>query len=221
MKPLDRVRAEFDEIADLSDAEADRLGPHEAEVLRAVPDGLASALDAGCGTGAVVRRLAARCGQVTGIDLSPRMIAQARSRSAELANVDFRLASLEDWLAEERSYDLITAMAVLHHLELAPAVTAVVRALAPEGWLVIVDLIDRSGWRNIPINVFAKLHTLGTAPRRRALRRAWSHHGEGETYLTISQARETFGRLLPGCEVREHLFWRYSVVWRKPAWHVA
>lgn len=40
-------------------------------------------LDAGCGEGYLTRALAARGAQVTGIDLSPRLIALARERDPE------------------------------------------------------------------------------------------------------------------------------------------
>jgi hypothetical protein len=34
---------------------------------------------------------------------------------------------------------------------------------------------------------------------------------------TTSQVRSDFDRLtLPAAEVRRHLMWRYSIVWRKP-----
>jgi SAM-dependent methyltransferase len=47
------------------------------------------ALDIGCGIGRIERALAARLRHLTGIDLSPAMIAEAKRRSTGLANVDF------------------------------------------------------------------------------------------------------------------------------------
>jgi 2-polyprenyl-3-methyl-5-hydroxy-6-metoxy-1,4-benzoquinol methylase len=214
VKPIDRVRSEFDEIAELSSQFPDRLGPHEAAVLRAVPRGTGTALDIGCGTGAVVRRLAARCQRVVGIDISPRMIAHARSRSAHFTNVEYHVADAREWLQDTRSYDCVTSMAVLHHMEIEPTVQSIVRALRPGGVFLFVDILDRPGWRNLPLNALAWLL------RRRlpslALHQAWARHGREETYLTIRQARDMFERLLPACVVRQHFFWRYSVTWAKP-----
>ncbi len=50
-------------------------------------------LDAGCGEGFLARVLAARGARVTGIDLSPRLIALARERDAAGA-IDYRVADL-------------------------------------------------------------------------------------------------------------------------------
>jgi 2-polyprenyl-3-methyl-5-hydroxy-6-metoxy-1,4-benzoquinol methylase len=50
-------------------------------------------LDAGCGEGYLARVLAARGARVTGIDLSPRLIARARSRNPGGA-IDYRVADL-------------------------------------------------------------------------------------------------------------------------------
>jgi ubiquinone/menaquinone biosynthesis C-methylase UbiE len=225
MKSIESVRSEFDEIADLSSQLPDKLGPHEAAILRAVPDGCGSALDIGCGAGAVARRLAARCGQVVGIDISPRMIANARSRSAGYPNIEYHVAEAGEWLNDTRSYDCITSMAVLHHMEIEPTIRSIVRSLRLGGRLLVVDILDRPGWRNKPLNVVTFILTslrILIVRRRlpsRALHRAWEHHGRGETYLTIDQARAIFEPLLPGCVVRQHFFWRYSVTWTKSRSH--
>src|SRR5260370_26110886 len=200
MKPIDRVRSEFDEIAGHSSQFPELLGPHEAALLRAIPGGCGAALDIGCGTGALVRRLAARCQHVVGIDLSPRMIAHARRRSATYRNIEYHVSEAREWLNLTRSYECITSMAVLHHMEIEPTLQSVIRSLRPGGILLLVDILDRPGWRNRPLNtvtwVFACLRNL--ILRRRlpslALNKAWAHHGHGETYLTIGQAREIFDR---------------------------
>ena len=222
MKSIESVRSEFDEIAELSSQLPDSLGPHEAAILRAVPDGCGSALDIGCGEGSVARRLATRCGRVVGIDLSPQMIANARKRSANYPNVEYHVAEARQWLNDTRSYDCITSMAVLHHMEIEPTVRSIIRSLRSGGRLLVVDILDRPGWRNKPLNavtfILTSLRIL--LVRRRlpagALHRAWERHTRDETYLTIDQARAIFEPLLPACTVRQHFFWRYSVTWVKP-----
>jgi 2-polyprenyl-3-methyl-5-hydroxy-6-metoxy-1,4-benzoquinol methylase len=218
----ERIRSEFDQIAELSSSFHDHLGPYEAALLRNVPEGSAAALDIGCGSGEVARQLAARCQHVVGIDLSPRMIELARNRSAKFTNVEFHIADVADWLKEDGAYDCVTSMAVLHHMDIEPAIERIACAIRPGGRLLIIDMLDRSGWRYIPLNAlaFAVGGLRNVILRRRlpslALRRAWLEHGRGETYLTIRQARALFGRLLPGCIVKPHVLWRYSVQWLKP-----
>jgi len=67
-------------------------------VTRAVADALgdlsgAVVLDVGCGAGALSRVLAARAGQVHGIDISPAFLAAARARAP--GNADYTLADAE------------------------------------------------------------------------------------------------------------------------------
>ena len=47
------------------------------------------ALDIGCGIGRIERALASEVAAITGIDLSPAMVGEARRRAAGLANVEF------------------------------------------------------------------------------------------------------------------------------------
>ena len=221
MKPLPQIRSEFDRIADLSRELPDVLGPYEAGILDRVPAGIDCALDIGCGTGAVARRLASKARHVVAVDLSSHMIDQAKSRSAAFPNIEFHIGHADEWLGSTVSYDCISAIAVLHHMPLEPMIGKIKHCLRAGGLLLIVDMLDLSGWRNLPQSAVAwpvgAVRNLIVRQRLggRAFRQAWRDHGRGETYLTIAQAREIFGSLLPGCEVRHHLLWRYSVVWEK------
>jgi hypothetical protein len=47
------------------------------------------------------------------------------------------------------------------------------------------------------------------------VRRAWAEHGRLDRYPRVGQVRKICRELLPGARVRRHLFWRYSIVWRK------
>jgi 2-polyprenyl-3-methyl-5-hydroxy-6-metoxy-1,4-benzoquinol methylase len=221
MKSLDQIRSEFDRIADLSSRLPDVLGPHERSLLRHLPKDASIALDLGCGTGALARRLALHCKRVVAIDTSLQMIQQARTRSARFPNIEFHVSEIGEWLDAHGSYDCITATAVLHHVEIKHIVEKIVRALRSGGTLLIVDVITRPGLRNLPVNAISsiiaglrRLIVLRTLSRD--LGKAWREHGSGETYLTISEARRLFERLLPASQVRHHLLWRYSVVWSKP-----
>jgi len=207
VKSAAELRADFDRIARASHPDA--LGPHEAPLLDRLPAG-ERALDLGCGTGAVARRLASKFAQVDAIDLSPEMIRIAREHSASHPNVAYHLADFTEWLPREPRYDCITSMAVMHHLDLRTIVPRLVEALKPGGTLLIVDVTSRPGLLDLPLNAAAWLL------QRRAsseLRAAFHEHGKDETYLTPRQARALYAELLPGAEVRAHLLWRYSVRW--------
>lgn len=221
MKPLGTVQAEFDRIADLSDKTADRLGPHEAALLGELPPKIGALLDIGCGTGGVARRLADRCDRVIAIDLSPQMIAVARRHSTTLPHVEYHVAEASEWLRSPDSYDCITCIAMLHHVDHEQLLGRIRDALRPGGTLLVIDLLEREGWSALPVNVIAaaisRIRRLGRS--NRAAVEAWRQHGEGETYFTIDEARAAFSRSLPGSRVRQHLIWRYSVIWTKPTTH--
>jgi SAM-dependent methyltransferase len=97
--------------------------------------------DLGCGTGALVSRLAPFVGRVIGVDASAEMLMAARERVAGLRNVELRSGSLEALPIESASLDAVTLMLVLHHLP-APAValTEAARVLKPGGRLLLVDM---------------------------------------------------------------------------------
>jgi SAM-dependent methyltransferase len=106
-------------------------------------------LDVGCGVGRWSRRLAAAGARVSGIDLSPTMIAQAERRAAEeglAARCRFRVQDLTGLDAGER-FDLILSVTVLQHIldprALRAAVQRMTAHLAPGGWLVALEAAPR------------------------------------------------------------------------------
>jgi ubiquinone/menaquinone biosynthesis C-methylase UbiE len=68
-------------------------------------------LDVGCGTGIVARQVASRLGArgaVTGVDLSPNMLAVARATAArEGMAIEWREGSAEQLPFPESSFDLV------------------------------------------------------------------------------------------------------------------
>src|SRR5919202_121145 len=74
-------------------------------------------LDAGCGEGYLARILAARGARVTGIDLSPRLIALARAKDTAGA-IEYRVADLSAPLpADAGRFDAIASYLVLNDME--------------------------------------------------------------------------------------------------------
>jgi 2-polyprenyl-3-methyl-5-hydroxy-6-metoxy-1,4-benzoquinol methylase len=64
-------------------------------------------LDIACGTGILAIALAKRGHHVHGVDVSPRMIAVAESKSAGMANISFEVQDMKRFRAIG-SYDLVT-----------------------------------------------------------------------------------------------------------------
>lgn len=138
--PAAYVRDLFDQYAPRFDADLEgHLGYRTPALLAALlrdhgvaPDASRRVLDLGCGTGlsGVALRPFARA--MTGLDLSPRMLAEARARGIYDALEE---ADLLDWLPRHTgAFDLVTAADVLNYLgDLAPALRGMHGALAPGG----------------------------------------------------------------------------------------
>ncbi len=98
------------------------------------------AVDFGCGVGRLTRALASRFERVTGIDISPSMIARANELHADLGNVQF-VENAEPHLrfVADGSVDLVYSAITLHHM---PAelqrlyIAEFLRVLAPQGLAV-------------------------------------------------------------------------------------
>jgi trans-aconitate methyltransferase len=90
-------------------------------------------LDVGCGTGHLTARIAAAGAQVTGIDASAEMIAEARRHYPKL---NFEVADAREYRAAE-SYDAVFSNAALHWIRPAESVAGgVAAALVPGGRFV-------------------------------------------------------------------------------------
>jgi SAM-dependent methyltransferase len=112
----------------------------ERPALRSlVPANLAGAvvLDAGCGSGAQAQWLLDQGADVTGADLSPRMIEEARRRCQGRGR--FLVADLAEPLPlEPRSFDGITSSLALHYIrDWSVPLRSFAAALRPGGWAVI------------------------------------------------------------------------------------
>ena len=96
-------------------------------------------LDIGCGTGSQCGDIAGNVKQVTGIDISRKLLAIAERRKAErkLDNVEFLQASLFDERFQPGSFDVVTAFYVLHFFEDIDAVFKRIHdLLKPDGLFI-------------------------------------------------------------------------------------
>ena len=123
--------------------ESETVFGHEAnqflvEIVEDVDRG--TALDLGCGQGRNALWLAESGFTVTGLDLSPVAIAQARARAAELGlDAAFESVDLLTWEPDGQEWNLVV-LAYIHLPEqMRRAVhTAAQRAVAPGGTIVVI-----------------------------------------------------------------------------------
>jgi predicted TPR repeat methyltransferase len=150
--PEGYVRTLFDGYAPQFDhALTQGLGYRAPELLlkavqaSGVPMTFTAALDLGCGTGLGGAAFKPFCGTLTGVDLSPAMLAQARAKNIydRLAEGDV-VAFLE---AETARYDLVLAADVYMYLDdLHPVLKAVAKVLKPNATVAFsVETHDGDG----------------------------------------------------------------------------
>jgi ubiquinone/menaquinone biosynthesis C-methylase UbiE len=219
---MSTVRADFDRIALLAGGGSDHSDYYQNFLARRVPARCRAALEVGCGTGSFSRTLAKSSESVLALDLSPNMIRVAQERSARFPNIEFRVADVLELELPAEAFDCVATIATLHHLPTKEVLSKIKRALKPGGVLLVLDLFQPEGLSDafrsalaLPVSLGLRLLRHGRLNAPREVRRAWAEHGRHDSYLTLSQAREVCAEVLPGAEVRRHLLWRYSVVWKK------
>ena len=96
-----------------------------------------SVLDVGCGVGAWLPALAQTNQTVIGIDADGESVAAARSRTAQLPNVEVRQMTAERLALESGGLDAVVCMTVLPYLQQPDAIKEMARVLRDRGKLVI------------------------------------------------------------------------------------
>ena len=99
-------------------------------------------LDVATGTGFTALAVASVVARVTGLDVSPGMLEQARLQAAEagVANVEFQQGSAEAIPFSDSTFDVVTCRMAAHHFNSVPEFLAeCARVLLPGGRLVIAD----------------------------------------------------------------------------------
>ena len=114
--------------------------------------------DVGCGPGQVAKYLAERGVQVIGIDLSAKMIEQARRLNP---TIEFRQNSMLALAAEDEAWAGITAFYSIIHIPRDEVVSALVefkRVLRPAGLLLLAfhigkEIVHLEEWWERPVSV--------------------------------------------------------------------
>jgi len=182
--------------------------------LEAAPSPCRRALDVGCGQGHLVEELAAVTDSVVGLEPDPQALARAADRLDHLDNVTLVQADVLTAELPLAGFDLVTAVAVLHHLPLEAGLSRLADLVAPGGSLVVIGLAEDQGWRDLARSAVA-------FPVANALVLKRGHTDVGAPITdpteTLDDIRAAAHRIVPGAKIRRRLLFRYTLVWTRPA----
>lgn len=149
----DKIRKHYDSIADTYDHHYDRprgrnyhthISNH---LINALPKG-GRLLDIGCGTGLFVEKYIENGGSATGLDISRKMIEQARLRCL---NCQFTVGTGEKIPFRNNTFDAISSLLVFSYLkDPASMLSEAYRVLQPGGAIAICTLGKKLLTRGIP-----------------------------------------------------------------------
>jgi SAM-dependent methyltransferase len=140
-------------------------------------------LEYGCGIGSYAVRLAQRGAIVQGIDISDAAIERARASAGAAGEqrVQFAVGDAEALDFPDASFDVVCGTGILHHLDIARAVSEIKRVLRPGGRAVFYEPVAH--------NPIVNLYRLLTP----------SKHTPDEHPLTLGDIR-SIASALPGIE---------------------
>lgn len=104
----------------------------------------ASWLESACGTGLVSRALAGKVDSVTGVDLTPAMLEQAKRGAADegIENVSFSVGDATALKFADGSFDGAVTRLSLHHIPLpGRAIAELARVVRSAGTVIVGDLV--------------------------------------------------------------------------------
>ena len=165
----------------------------------------ARVLDLGTGTGTLARGFAKRGGKVTGLDIAPQMMEQAKRLGVgEGVEVEYLLATAEATGQADGAFDLVSAGTCWFWFDGAAAAGEAKRVLKPAGHLLIAFL----GWLPAGENV-----VVATERMIMAHNPAWKVGGY-EPHARVALHDLT----LAGFEARESFSVDYDIAYSHEAW---
>jgi SAM-dependent methyltransferase len=181
-------------------------------VLSAIPEGAGRGLDVGCGEGETARMLRRHVREVAAIDPHEPSIAEARSYGDDIR---YEVAGLLTTSFEPASFDVVTAVAMLHHVDQRDGLRRLAGLVAPGGVLLVVSHATskspgeyaRDCWDAIAVRRYTFTRTTWETPSPKV----WPPpHSYAETKRASLD-------VLPDAQFRRVPYVRYALTWQRPA----
>lgn len=190
-------------------------------LVDSMPTRVRCALDVGCGSGDLASLLATKADRVVGVDRSVKMIELARQRHPGVATWLLGDVLTDDLPLDPRGYDLVTCVACLHHLPLRPGLRTLAGLVRPGGLLVVVGLHPPVSAADLAVDAASvPANWIMGARLRRQGRGGERGHEYGmpivEPAYPFTEIRAAAADLTPGAVLRRRLYFRHSLMWRRP-----
>jgi SAM-dependent methyltransferase len=181
-------------------------------LLRLVPTDAQRGLDVGCGEGETARRLRTRVASVVGVDPDEASIAEARTHEDDISYV---VGDLDHPSLDAGAFDVVSAVAVLHHLDHRDGLRRLASLVAPGGTLLVVGLAKSRGLAELARDgidaVAIRRHTLTKGVWETPAPKVWPPP------MSYAGARQASLDVLPDASYRRVPYFRYALTWHKPA----
>jgi SAM-dependent methyltransferase len=193
-------------------------------IMRNLPARRRAAVDVGCGTGVLAGKLAGYFARVTGIDADAGMAAAASARLDHDPGVTIRRCGFQEFgtAASAGEVDLITMVAVLHHLDLDDTLARIPGLLAPGGRLLVVGLARANSLPDLAVDLLSATANPVMGLIKHPRRVCPGGPAPGQPVMPVRDPAATLAEItaaarahLPGATVRRRLFFRYTLRWDK------
>ncbi|MFK7802065.1 MAG: class I SAM-dependent methyltransferase [Anaerolineae bacterium] len=187
-------------------------------ILSQLPSKFDTALDVGSGSGDFATRLANQARHVDAVEIDPKAVSIAVGTCAPFENINLITSSFLDPSFAAGRYDVVTALAALHHMDLEQSLTQAKRILRPGGTLAILGLYRESNLIDHSFSIASVVaHRFLTWRNRNNLAPASNLDLQVQPPAdTLPQIKALADRVIPGATVQRRLLWRYTLFWRKP-----
>lgn len=221
MDKQNMIKNDFNKLAfhNLNDTSWNHNRHYYKYILNKIPNPCEMALDIGCGNGELCRLMADRSKSVFGVDLSENMITNAENLTSE-KNIKYINADISTCVFEPNSFDFIVSVATFHHLSYSEILEKIKQWLKKGGTLIILDIYKEETVLDylisliaIPSNIF--MNFIKNKALRQKENRAMKDHIKHDVYMPLKDIRKIVNSILPNAIIRRHLFWRYSLIWKK------
>ena len=155
------------------------------------------------------------------------MIAAAMTTSSGVHNVRWLLGDVRTLELEPGGYDVVTAIASVHHLPADEGLVRLAELVRPGGTVAVLGLARGVTLPDYLAGVLAIPADIAVGTWKAAQRTGSSLRDPGpngppvtvplrDPQVTLDEVRTEARRLMPEARLRRHLFYRYSLVWQRP-----